>query len=197
MFLLHPRVADRLNTHSLYSAFATEGLAGPLGRTLHAQQANRLVAFGHHCLASSGGAASLCGGAAGPGGGLAGASGAPFSGAATVAAGGSNGAAGGVPMGGQDLGRFYNYASVFSPYLVDDVAEVEPLDATGAPSLLARGFGAATDSKGLASGPPSGDGLSNNNMYHLSTYYGTKHPDRKGGKTCPQPPTQSKNQNGI
>lgn len=186
MFLLHPRVADRLNTKTLYSAFATEGLAGPMGRTLHAQQANRLVAFGQQCLASTGGTASLCGGAAGPGGGLAGASGAPFSGAAAVAAGGSNGAAGGSPVGGQDQGRFSASATNFSPYLVDDVTEVVPIDATGAPSLMARSSAAAVG--GLTSGPPSGDGLPGNNMYHLSTYFGSKHSPVKGAKTCPQPP---------
>lgn len=188
MFLLHPRVADRLNAKSLYTPFATEGLAGPLGRTLHAQQANRLVAFGQHCMASTGGTASLCGGGAGPGGGLAGASGAPFSGAGAVAAGGSNGAAGGPPVGGQDQGRFYLYAGYFSPYMVDDLTEVEPIDATGAPSLLARGT--FSSSLHVLTGPCSGDGLPNNNMYHLSTYYGRLHPDLKGGGTCKLPPTK-------
>ena len=187
MFLLHPRVGDQLNTQSIYATFGTEGLAGPYGRTLHAQQANRLVAFGHQCLASTGGTGSLCGGAAGPGGGLAGASGAPFSGAAAATAGGSNGAAGGVPAGGQEIGRYSITGAGFSPYMRDDTPEADPRDANndGPPG---PGSDAEEDArKWLVSGMSSVDGTSNNNMYTLAVHYGFKHWSRRGCTTCNQP----------
>lgn len=188
MFLLHPRVAERLNTKTQYSTFSTEGLAGPVGRTLHAQQANRLLAFGHHCLASTGGTASLCGGAAGPGGGLAGASGSPFSGSTWVAAGGSNGAGGGVPIGGQEIGRYSIANGQFGNYLVDDATEVEPMDAGGGSLLGARFVGGAIAAAfALASGLASIDGLINNDMTHLAGFKGVKKPFRKVCSDCPKP----------
>lgn len=126
---------------------------------------------------------------------MAGASGAPFSGAAAVTAGGSNGAAGGVPMGGQDVGRYCSRANRFSPYLLDDQDEVAAIDATGESSLMAARFAGGSDpaAKGRASGLSSVDSLSQNNMYHASTYYGNSAPrPKKGGPTCPNPPSGKK-----
>ena len=194
MFLLHPRVAKRLNTSSLYTPFAPDGLSGPSGEILRAQQANRLLAFGKQSLASSGGAASLCGGAAGPGGGPAGALGGAGTGAAAVAAGGSNGAAGGACSGNQEIGRFVKVGSTIKsgPIVLDDVAEIDPLLAGGGSLLLRSGGGAG--SNGLAPGPGSTNGQGNNEMSSagLTNFKNKTTPPPLGPPTCPNPPTSSK-----
>lgn len=198
MFLLHPKIAQLINARSLYTPFMADGLNGATGEVLLAQQTNRLVALGHQSLASSGGTASLCGGAAGPGGGPAGAGGGAFSGATAVVAGGSNGACGGVPVGGQEVGRFYYDGTTtrVSPVNVDDVEDVPPLSAPG------FGGGGSFRMMALSSGPAggggrfdgtgsvSGAGLSN--MEYLSNHKGTDRPDnsKDGGNTCPNPPSK-------
>lgn len=190
MFLLHPRVSQIINARSLYRPFVGEGVQGSLADVVHSQQSNRLLAFGQQCLASTGGTASLCGGAAGPGGGPAGASGAPFSGAASVSAGGSNGAAGGVPVGGQENGR--QTGLVFSPYLMDDLTEVEPIT-PGVGGFLMRGAAnlpGGSASSTLSAGPTSGSGNLTNGMPVAANFGQLPGPSPDGSKTCPHPPSQ-------
>jgi len=192
MFLLHPRVAQRLNTSSLYTPFAPDGLSGPSVEILRAQQANRLLAFGQQSLASSCGAASLCGGAAGPGGGPAGALGGAGTGAAAVASGGSNGAAGGVASGNQELGRYAKVGStvISGPIIQDDLIETVPLLPGGGSFLLRSAGGGNSD--GLASGMGSVNGVGNNDMTSAghSNYKNKTTPPPKGPPTCPNPPTK-------
>lgn len=191
MFLLHPRVAQRLNTTSLYTPFAPDGLSGPSGEILRAQQANRLLAFGQQSLASSCGSASLCGGAAGPGGGPAGALCGAGSGAAAVATGGSNGAAGGVASGNQEIGRYVKIDSTTKsgPIVQDYLTEIVPLFPGGG-SFLLRSSGGGNPN-GLAPGPGSSNGIGTNNMTSagLSNYHGKSTPPPLGSPTCPKPPS--------
>lgn len=194
MFLLHPTIAQLINARSVYTPFMPDGLNGATGNVLLAQQSNRLVALGHQSLASTGGTASLCGGAAGPGGGPAGAGGGAFSGAAVVAAGGSNGACGGVPVGGQEVGRFFfdGTTTRFSPINIDDVSEIDPLPAPG--------FGGGGLRMSLMSGPggqggrvdgtASNGGVGTSDMYNLSTHRGNPPGPIRGSTTCPQPPNK-------
>jgi hypothetical protein len=197
MFLLHPKIAQQINTRSLYTPFVADGLNGATGNLLMAQQSNRLLAFGHQSLASSGGTASTCGGGAGPGGGPAGAGGGSFSGAAAVVAGGSNGACGGVPLGGQEVGRYFfdGTTTRFSPINVDDVAEVPPLEAPGFGGGLLRmsSMSGPGGSGGRSDGPSSNGGVGTNDMARLSILHGDNRNDRNkdGGPTCPQPPNKS------
>jgi hypothetical protein len=204
MFLLHPRVGQLLNTRAIHTPFAADGFKGSVENVLHAQQANRLLAFGQQCLASSGGTASVCGGAAGPGGGPAGALCAPFSGVPRVAAGGSNGAAGGVPVGGQEIGRNYpaDGYGAFNPYILDDVEEVEPILLDAGSLLLERAPRMAERSssvprfrdtlakarKALLSALASLPGAFHNNMPFTSSHQNkpTESPDGPSSCTCPK-----------
>ena len=196
MFLLHPKIAQLLNTRSVYTPFVADGLNGATGNVLLAQQSNRLVALGQQSLASTGGTASLCGGAAGPGGGPAGACGASFSGAAAVAAGGSNGACGGVPVGGQETGRYFfdGTTTRFSPVNVDDVDEIAPLPAPGfgGGSLRMSRRDTPGGQNGRADGTSSNGGVGTSDMTNLSSSHGTLRDDanKRGGPTCPQPPNR-------
>ena len=186
MFLLHPKIAQLVNARAVYTPFVSDGLNGSVGTVLYAQQANRLLAMGQQCLASTGGTASLCGGASGPGGGPAGAGGASLSGASHVAAGGSNGACGGVPVGGQESGRSYHEGSTAngSPYYIDDLEEIEPLPAPGfgGGSMMSRSEDAG--GKGLVGGVTSNHGVGTNDMLRLAMYLGAPVPPPTGGPTC-------------
>jgi len=197
MFLLHPQIAQKINARSIYTPFMPDGLNGATGDLLLAQQTNRLLAMGQQSLAFAGGTASLCGGAAGPGGGPAGASGGAFSGAIAVAAGGSNGACGGVPVGGQEIGRYYyDSTPTFrgSPVNIDDVTEVEPLPAPGFDGGGGGGGGgggsmsSAPGGGGRTDGTGSVPGTDTSSMYLLSAQKGKSIPNPHGCPTCPQPP---------
>ena len=205
MFLLHPRVGQLLNTRAIHRPFAADGFQGSVEDVLHAQQANRLLAFGQQCLASSGGTASVCGGAAGPGGGPAGALCAPFSGVPRVAAGGSNGAAGGVPVGGQEVGRQYPPAGyfAFNPYIMDDLEEVEPILLDTDALTMARAArmetvtldlkyreSLAEDTDSLLSAFASLPGFSQNAMPVLSNYQNWSTLDKDGPSSCTCPKKQ-------
>jgi len=190
MFLLHPKIAKQLNTKSIYTPFAPEGLKGSTGDILHTQQVNRLIALGQQSLASSGGTASLCGGAAGPGGGPAGAGGGAFSGAHPVVAGGSNGACGGVPIGGQEIGRFYyNGTYHVSDLIIDDVEEIAPLTPPEPPAPLMRSslelssVPLDTDPRGLYSGMGSVGGTGTSDMTLLSQHPNKNRTNKTGGPT--------------
>ena len=190
MFLLHPSVGQLLNLRSIHTPFATEGLMGSVKSVLHAQQANRLLAVGQQCLASSGGTASLCGGAAGPGGGMAGASCASFSGSTAVAAGGSNGAAGGVPVGGQEIARYYVDiwgAWATSPYIEDNLAEIDPL-LLGSGGFLRRSGSSGSGKQSSGVGSHGGAGTTNG-MPAMGNNPGHDVTPPSGCPTCPQPPT--------
>lgn len=190
MFLLHPQIAQKINARSVYTPFVSDGLNGATGNVLLAQQTNRLLAMGQQSLAFAGGTASLCGGAAGPGGGPAGASGGAFSGATAVVAGGSNGACGGVPVGGQEIGRFY-YDSTptyrVSPLNIDDVTEVEPLPAPGFGGGSFRMMSSVSSEPGgggRADGFGSVGGTDTSYMVLLSTHKNKPATEKDGGPTC-------------
>jgi|JI10StandDraft_1071094.scaffolds.fasta_scaffold418569_2 hypothetical protein len=197
MFLLHPQIAQKINARSVYTPFMPDGLNGATGNVLLAQQTNRLLAMGHQSLASSGGTASLCGGAAGPGGGPAGAAGGAFSGAAAIVAGGGNGACGGMPVGGQEIARFFFDGGTtyrVSPVNVDDVTEIEPLPAPGfgGGSFRMSLMSSAPGGGGRADGTGSLPGTGTSQMVNLSNSHGNaRNPSNlNGGPTCPNPPTQ-------
>ncbi|MBX3170110.1 MAG: hypothetical protein KF760_22080 [Candidatus Eremiobacteraeota bacterium] len=195
MFLLHPRISQLINARSVYTPFVSDGLKGATGNILLTQQRNRLVALAQQSLASAGGTASLCGGAAGPGGGPAGAGSGSFSGAAVVAAGGSNGACGGVPVGGQEIGRFFTDGTNFrfSPLNVDNLTEFEALPVPGFGGGSLRMMSLAEEPGGQGGrydGTGSVGGTDSSSMHLLSTQRNKPRPDpsKDGSKTCPHPP---------
>lgn len=166
MFLLHPDVAQVLNQRSLQPPFGAGAMAGSNEQILQTFQGNRTTTTGSQALPSSGGTGGSSGGAAGPGSGPAGA-GTGSDAGSSPPPGGSNGAAGGVPVGGQETGRWVNPDS--KPYVEDDV-----------------------NATVIASGLSSGTGVGSSYMIHPALSANTGSPvsndDAKlGGKpnTCP------------